>query len=352
MANVQKYFNDFHEAIKLDYEDNKVLRERRDELLEELKEHLKNESRSVSEFHQGSYAMHTGIKALDNGDYDIDVGLVFELDIEENKNPVEVKKWVYNALKDTYPNITMKKPCVTVEFESEEDDSRNYHVDFAIYAEDINTKDIYLAKGKLHSTEANREWEISEPKELVKKIKERYENLDDRQQFRRVVRYLKRWKDLKFKDQVNRPSGIGLTLAALNHFTPVIDRDHFADTKTIKDLEAIKSFVEQMISRFQTVFHDEEFAQRLVVTLPTKPYSDVYEGISNSQMQEFKKKLEDLKINLEKAINEVDIVVACTILQKSLGEDFPIPSEEETSMVKSRTMIPDHSSAWSNCYEQ
>lgn len=351
MTNVQKYFNDFHEAIKLEYEDNKVLRERRDELLVELKECLKNDSRSVSEFHQGSYAMHTGIKALDNGDYDIDVGLVFELDVEANKSPVEVKKWVYNALKDTYPDITMKTPCVTVEFEAEEDDSRNYHVDFAIYAEDINTKDIYLAKGKLYSTGINREWEISEPKELVRKIKERYENVDDRQQFRRVVRYLKRWKDLKFKNQVNRPTGIGLTLAALSHFIPVINRDHFADTKTIKDLEAIKNFVGQMISGFQSVYHDGEYAERLAVTLPTKPYSDVYEGMSNSQMQEFKNKLEDLKENLEKANNEIDIVEACTILQKSFGEDFPVPSEEETSMVKSRTMIPDHSSAWSDCYE-
>ena len=34
MANLQSYFNSFHDNIKLSYDDNKVLRDKRDELLD------------------------------------------------------------------------------------------------------------------------------------------------------------------------------------------------------------------------------------------------------------------------------------------------------------------------------
>ena len=79
--------------------------------------------------------MYTGIKPFEDGDYDIDVGLFFDISKDDYENPVTAKKWVYDALKDEYPNIEMKKPCVAVKFESEEEENNNhYHVDFTIYA--------------------------------------------------------------------------------------------------------------------------------------------------------------------------------------------------------------------------
>lgn len=347
MANMQKYFNKFHEKIKLEYDDNKVLREKRDEILEELKVKLMEDSRSVRVFHQGSYSMHTGIKALDKGDYDIDVGLIFEVDIDEYSNPIDVKKWVYDNLKDKYTDITMKKPCVTIEFESEQEDERNYHVDFAIYAENPDSDTRYLAKGRLHSSKENRSWEESEPEELVKKIKENYEDKDDRSQFRRVIRYLKRWKDLQFKDQINRPSGIGITLGALEYFQPYIGRDLFSGDIIVNDLDATEHFVSRLIDNFEWTFHDDELAERLKIVVPTKPNTDVYDGMTNLQMEEFKSKLETLLENLKEAMAEVDPISACETLSESFGDDFKIEDETEVAKKKKRTMIPSHSSAWS-----
>ena len=64
--------------IRLSYDDNAELREKRDILLRKLKDNIAADAASFSSFNQGSYAMHTGIKP-DNGDYDIDVGLRFYL---------------------------------------------------------------------------------------------------------------------------------------------------------------------------------------------------------------------------------------------------------------------------------
>ena len=108
MANLQSYFNSFHDNIKLSYDDNKVLRDKRDELLEFLKENMPEGITSPEIFHQGSYAMYTGIKPFEDGDYDIDVGLFFDISKDDYENPVTAKKWVYDALKDKYPNIGMK----------------------------------------------------------------------------------------------------------------------------------------------------------------------------------------------------------------------------------------------------
>src|SRR6266849_3600286 len=106
MAKIQKQFEQFHEAIKLrHYDENAELREKRDRVLKRLKEGMEKrfaekgeEPPKFTTFNQGSYAMGTGTKPLDR-DYDIDVGVCFEI-AKADYDPVEVKEWVYDALKD------------------------------------------------------------------------------------------------------------------------------------------------------------------------------------------------------------------------------------------------------------
>ena len=78
MTNLQNEFLDFDGKIKLSYDENAELREKRDILLRKLKDNICGESAPFISFNQGSYAMKTGIKP-DSGDYDIDVGLRFSL---------------------------------------------------------------------------------------------------------------------------------------------------------------------------------------------------------------------------------------------------------------------------------
>ncbi|WP_046180577.1 nucleotidyltransferase domain-containing protein [Domibacillus tundrae] len=350
MANLQSEFISFHDAIRLDYDDNKELREKRDELMDILKEHISDDAGSYSRFHQGSYAMYTGIKSLDGGDYDIDVGIIFHVNKEDYPNPVTVKKWVYNALCEKYNNVEMKKPCVTVKFESENEGDRNYHVDFAVYIDGKDSNDtIHHAKGKLHSTSEERCWDEADPKELVNKIKNHSSDAKDREQFRRIIRYLKRWKDIKFKGQVNRPSGIGLTVAGLTYFESVYTQDYFSgsDTRYYNDLDALEKFVQNMIYGFRYVWNSETAVseERLRVELPTPTYNDIYEKMSAGQMSSFKEKLQNFLDKIREAQEETDPVEAAKIMKKEFGDDFPVPEESATAERKGAPILSDTSSA-------
>lgn len=345
MSNLQSDFISFHDAIKLDYDDNKELRDKRDDLLDILDEHMSSDASTYDIFHQGSYAMHTGVKPLDGGDYDIDVGLLFHVSKEDYPNPVKVKKWVYDALSEKYENVEMKKPCVTVKFETEDENESNYHVDFAIYVDGDN--DTYHAKGKLHSNADQRCWDKADPKTLVSTIRDNLSDSDDRKQFRRVVRYLKRWKDIKFKGQVNRPTGIGLTVAGLSHFRTKSTTDLFTNKKTYNDLDALETFVQNMICNFKSIWNsdDIQYEDRLQVFLPTPTYNDIYEKMSANQMSDFKGKLQNLLEKLQEAKSEVDPVEACKLMHGEFGEDFPVPEASTTAEKRGSAIIVDHSSA-------
>lgn len=86
MAEIQKQFVQFNEKIRLRrYKENDTLREKRDIILSKLSIGLKRVfgdkdklTLKYEKFDQGSYKLGTGIKPLD-GDYDIDVGLRFDL---------------------------------------------------------------------------------------------------------------------------------------------------------------------------------------------------------------------------------------------------------------------------------
>ncbi|WP_342560606.1 nucleotidyltransferase [Psychrobacillus sp. FSL W7-1457] len=344
MSDVQKYFVDFHDSIKIVMGDNKELKEKRDEIIELIKSNLRSEtSNSFETFSQGSYAMKTGIKALDDGDYDIDVGIIFTLNKDEEK-PVILKEIVSKVLLEEYDDVQIKVPCVTVKFENEVKENRNYHVDFAVYIKDEN-EDMFIAKGKPGSNDENKYWEDSDPKELLNKIQNSYSKDCERKQFRRVIRYLKRWKDLRFKNQVNRPTGIGLTIAALDKFEVKYTLDPVSFKRKYNDLEALRNFVSNMINGFYYVFENDEEGYRLSVKLPTKPFNDVYKNISLKQMNDFKSKLENLNEVLSEAAKCTDPKEACELLAKEFGEDFPIPDEKDTAQSKNKAILTNTSSA-------
>ncbi len=120
MVNLQSEFEEFHDRIKLkDFDENENLREKRNILLEKLKSNISDDAASYTTFNQGSYAMGTGIKPED-GDYDIDVGLRFNIDKEEYSDPIEPKKWVYDALDGHTKKVEIRRSCVTVTYHDKE----------------------------------------------------------------------------------------------------------------------------------------------------------------------------------------------------------------------------------------
>jgi len=114
MPAAQKQFDEFHAAIKLDNDDEKAkLREKRETLLTALRKNLPADLPTFESFNQGSYSMHTGVVPLD-GNYDINVGLIFDCRRDKYPDPVVLKKKVRDALDSHGRTVTIRRPCVTV----------------------------------------------------------------------------------------------------------------------------------------------------------------------------------------------------------------------------------------------
>ncbi|BAZ18983.1 hypothetical protein NIES4071_108680 (plasmid) [Calothrix sp. NIES-4071] len=353
MADVQKYMFKFHEEIKLKrFEENKVLREKRDRILERLDRELTKlfaklgiEVIKYETFDQGSYAMGTGTKPV-GGHYDIDTGVCFKICKDDYPDPVLIKEWVLNALQGHTKWVEIRRPCVTVFYQ--QDGEPIYHVDLAIYSDKDCNPDgkMYLAKGKLSSAVEHRIWQESDPLALIDLIKNHFSNGDDNKQFRRIIRYLKRWKDVKFSSDGNAaPIGIGITVAAYYWFNPVKTYKPFENTYDYNDLEALRNFISTMLGNFKQVYSNGAIVERLEVKLPVSPSCDLFEKMTDKQMGEFKEKLETLLDAIEEAQLHVDPVDACSLLHEQFGDDFPIPSRQDTAQKSSRPIISSSASA-------
>lgn len=342
MANVHKQFEAFHEAIRLE-DENETLREKRDIILEKLRRRLKErfpDAPSFETFVQGSYAMGTGIRPLE-GDYDIDVGIAFDI-AKENHGPIEAKNWVYESLLGHTASVEMKTSCVRVTYGR--DGEPLYHVDLAVYAASNSDGMMYLAKGRRGSDQPF--WEPSDPKRFISLIRDRYSDSEDRAQFRRVIRYLKRWKDIKFEDRGHSsPTGIALTVCAFRLFAPKRTVDAFSNTRRYNDLEAVTHLVSGMLSSFRPVPNDAGgWSERLVMNLPVAPGHDLFARMTDGQMAVFREKLSSLLEDLQHALDQVDPVEACKTLHCQFGDDFPVPAKEDTAQ-RRRPAVSTHSAS-------
>jgi hypothetical protein len=350
MADVQSQMIKFHEAIKLKrFNENEILRDKREIILKRLDSGLKkldiNPTPKYEVVDQGSYAMDTGVKPL-NGDYDIDIGISFKISKDDYPDPLEPKKWVHDSLVGHTKKVEIHRPCVTVYYQISGEPA--YHVDLAVYSDKDNNPDgkIYLAKGKEHSHKENKIWEESNYPSLIDLMKNHFQDSEDAKQFRRTIRYLKRWKDLKFQSEGNAaPIGIGITIAAYKWFTPNKINNSFDNTTKYNDLEALKQFIEKVLSSFQSVYIEGIWASRLVVILPVAPSNDIFKKMTNSQMLVFKENLQSLFNSIEKAQQEVDPKEACALLNKQFGSDFSIPTEKETAQKRSPAIVSSSASA-------
>jgi hypothetical protein len=335
MANVQKQFEEFDGKIRLGrFEENGTLREKRNiirgKLDKKLPDVFKDHDEECPKYFfrdQGSYELGTGVKPLD-GDYDIDQGLYFEVSTGD-WDPVILKKRVWKALDGHTDEVRIRRPCVTVQYHEGEEPI--YHVDIAVYANGNGDGKARLAVGRESTPTSERKWELSHPKALKEKIHERFTAEDDRAQFRRIVRSLKRWKDNKFSsDGTAAPLGIGLTVLVYDDLQATYS-DVFA--RTADDLQALRKLVATALGRFISTWDPEEekLVRRLTATLPMEPFNDVFEQMTNRQMESFEDKLKRLKEALDFASDAVDPYDACKELRKQFGDDFPVPEKKETA---------------------
>ncbi len=335
---LQKQFEEFNKVIKLDYDEKKELRDKRDILLNKLR--ASSNLPSFSEFNQGSYKMNLGVEPL-NKEYDIDVGLRFNINIDEYA-PMDIKKEIKEILKNhTEYGAQIKKPCVTVTYKK--DGEAAYHIDLVVYAyenKDDSNSQLYLAKGKTE-TSTETKWEKSDPIGLIDYVSKKYDGdneKNDKEQFKRIIRYLKRWKNNKFNSTGNaEPPSIGITLIAVDKFISNKRTDPFTNTTTFNDLDALISFVKELLSLFSFVGYSDSGEKQYTITyylpisLNFEPLTNVFKKMSVIQMTDFRNKVEILKSDLETVRNEVDEYEQCKKLQQIFGSGFPIPNIDEFS---------------------
>lgn len=132
------------------------------------------------------------------------MGVLLDCHIEDYK-PVDLKELVAECIKHTNRKVDVSRSCVTITYTKDGED--DYHVDLPIYAKSSNQDDdtYYLAKGRKNLNEEDRFWQPSDPEGLTNLINGLYKDDNNyefdgktqREQFRRCIRYLKRWRNHK-----------------------------------------------------------------------------------------------------------------------------------------------------------
>lgn len=320
----QRYFQAFNEKIKVNnFNNNIALRKKRDLILDKISKYLNdNNLGDFTFFDQGSYSMNTGIKPIDE-DYNIDVGICFDILIDEYKNPVEVKRWIYDALQeyDEIKQVEINRSNVSIMYKKGEE---KFYVNLAVYASNKEKDKMYIAKGKSYSCKENRIWQAADPEGLKEKVNNAFCDEEDKEQFRRIVRYLKSWRKFKFIEQeASYPTGMAVTVLALQYFSPV--KYYGLENYEYDDLTALRRFVDKVLSKFETIYGDEEEIERLTCRLPVKPENNVFDKMSDFMMYDFKQELKNLSEILGKVQQEQNGCKGYKFLQETFGQEFPIP---------------------------
>lgn len=322
MIMLQTEFLDFNSEIKISSESSALIEKR-----ERLKTDFKNKfptncqeknidiSSSDIEFVlQGSFKLGTTIKT--DGETDLDLGVIFPLDINTFTDCRELKKLGKQSLEIANTRIPeIKEPCVTVKYIKKGDDW--LHLDFPMYAKYNGS--LYLARGK---TFGSYEWELADPKGLNKYICDKLTNSDG--QLRRLVRYLKKWKQEAYSSNDTtdkKPPSIGLTLLVVDLYK-----------ENSLDLIAFRDICQSILNSFSlTHSRDGKVIQaEITKSLPVSPYTNVFkkfESIDNHGVTFYTK--------LSKAVNNLNSAISCdnehdaaTYVAKLFGSTFTIPEKD------------------------
>lgn len=329
MANLQRYFEQFHEKIRADYEMNKTLREKKDIILNRIRKHLKENDRpGFDELLQGSYRMKTGVNPIAELEYDIDVGLRFSFK-ETEYDAKTVRRWVFEAVDGHTDKVEEMGPCIRVTYAS-----GGYHVDLVVYCvwtDAFGTEQFRLG----HKTEG---WRPAEPIKLLDHVKARrkpFEGTEDTStstdQFRRVVRYQKRWNDVAIPlERSDKPTGLAFTLVACERLSP---------HKSIEDDPDDRSALARVARQAGSV------VGRLTAKKPTPEYEDMFGRLSEAEMSKLKDRFIKLADVLDEAGRTVDVREACKKIREVLGDDFPAPDPEDTAKKSSAPAVISSSSS-------
>lgn len=262
---------------------------------------------------QGSFEMNTIINPIPEYDeddnkllkYDLDYGVYFiENEDEDNRRAITTwHDWVWESVEDHTDTPPKKKDtCVRVLY------ADGHHIDLPIYYKEDDT--IELAhKGK--------GWIESDPKEFYDWFNDKAK---ENQQLRRIVRYLKAWKNFRENSNSNLklPSGFALTILATNNYVSD-DNDDVAFRETVREIK-------------KTL--DNKFECKR----PTTPKGEnVFDSYSETRKNNFLTTLKSLINDCDRAKDEKNFKKASEYLRNNqFGDRFPLGKNESEEDKSSR----------------
>lgn len=328
MADVQRQFEQFHDTIRTDYDMNSTLADKRDIILRRIRKYLQDRQLpGFDELLQGSYRMKTGVVPIEGLEYDIDVGLRFNFS-EDDYTAKTVRQWVFEAVDGHTEDVDPKKPCIRVTY------ADGYHVDLVVYAR----WDDVLGHEQFRLAHKTNGWRPADPPRLLDHVnaaRARFAGTEDSMtktdQFRRLVRYLRRWNDVQLPESSDaKPSGLAFVLFAAQHLQCV--RDWSGKSNDRLALERLATLAAWTPGR-------------LITQKPTPEYEDMFARLSDADMAALKTRFGTLAQALVEAGKTADPVVACKFLRLVFGDDFPVPPSQDTAKKTSGPAIVTSSSS-------
>lgn len=287
-----------------------------------LADHLKKTLGSrhgypISTWLQGSYKYATLIKPVHRGEeYDVDVGVYFEWNNEEDIEPTpkQLRDWVQAEM------LEYEKSCADlrkVEVPAKERCSRasytrQFHIDTPVYHLNPDSDVRRLACW-------SDKWEHSDPKALYKWFKDSVSG-DERDQLRRLIRYLKAWAAVSFDDAPeSRPSSIFLTVVATEAYQALSPQRLLG----MADDDALVAVIKKI--------HDRLYDERKVAN-PVDDDED-FNRMSADAWNGFLPRLTGLQDIAERADEAGDEPSAALIWSESFSFLMPLPETDEVEMV-------------------
>lgn len=287
MSNCHGEFLAFCRTITLNQHEIRKLEKSRDAIMRKITNHLKEKKYPAPEFRgQGSFTMGTSIRPLE-GFYDLDLGVYLHglgTDSDEWPRTETIQNLIFNAVEfHTMTKPIRKTACIRVVYRSPYIDKNDisYHIDLPIYAIEEN---FWGTKRTVIGLKGEAQWsESSDPQEFTDWFFERcHENRKDPEQLKRIVKYLKAWKEF-MPASPKMPSGMILTVLAAKNYQPS-DRDDIALFNTVT----------KFYNRLDWMFS---------ITKPTTPENDLAESMSDVEQKKFMERANRFLSVAEKAID-------------------------------------------------
>lgn len=229
--NTDNEFKDFNRTVRLDQAKRDKLKTHRGALRERIRNYFEEKGWQIPRFaSQGSFPLKTNVNPIrvtdEDGkwieEYDLDDGVYFICNESDREFAKTYHERVLEAVTGHTKSCESKPSCVRVTY------ADGHHVDMPIYwaAEDGATPQI----GR-----ANQGYTDSDPKEFKEWVEARVARTENVGQLRRIVRYLKAWKNYQENENpgLRLPPGVTLTILACNNLVED-ESDDVAFRETIR----------------------------------------------------------------------------------------------------------------------